>query len=90
MMGAALLSERLGLISEDVVARQRALLQRFGLPTACPGADAPSVTRAMELDKKVREKAVRWVLLEGIGQPLLRDDVAPEHVLGVIEELAQH
>jgi len=89
MIGAALLSERLGLVSEDVVARQRALLQSFGLPTTCPGVDAASVTRAMELDKKVREKAVRWVLLEGIGQPVFRDDVPLEQVLGVIEELAQ-
>jgi shikimate kinase/3-dehydroquinate synthase len=90
MIGAALLSERLGLISEDTVARQRALLQRFGLPTACPGVDAANVTRAMELDKKVREKAIRWVLLEGIGQPVFRDDVPPGQVLGVIEELAQN
>jgi len=90
MMGAALLSERLGLVSQGVVARQRALLQRFGLPTACPSVDAASVIRAVELDKKVREKAVRWVLLDGIGQPVLRDDVPLEHVLGVIEELARH
>ena len=89
MMGAALLSERLDLISEDVVARQRVLLQRFGLPTTCPGVDAASVTTAMELDKKVRDKAVRWVLLEGIGQPVLRDDVPLEQVLGVIQELAR-
>ncbi len=90
MMGAALLSERLDLISQDVVARQKALLQRFGLPTACPGVDAASVTTAMELDKKVREKAVRWVLLEGVGQPVFRDNVPQEQVLGVIEELARN
>lgn len=89
MMGAALLSERLGLVSEGVVSRQRALLQRFGLPTICPGVDAASVIKTMELDKKVREKAVTWVLLEGAGQPVLRDDVPLEHVLGVVEELAR-
>jgi len=30
---------------------------------------------AMALDKKVSGRAVRWVLLEGVGRPVLRDDV---------------
>ena len=35
MMGAAKLSQRLGLLSVEVVQRQQALLQKFGLPTRC-------------------------------------------------------
>jgi len=34
----------------------------------------------MALDKKVQGKAVRWVLLEGIGRPVIRDDVPAEVV----------
>jgi 3-dehydroquinate synthase len=89
MMGAAMLSERLGLLSEDTMARQRHLLQRFDLPISCSGVDVAGVVRAMELDKKVREKAVRWVLLQGIGEPVLQDDVPLEQVASVIEELGQ-
>jgi len=87
MMGAALLSQRLGLLPKEVVERQRALLQMFGLPTSCSEVDLSSLLRAMELDKKVSGKAVRWVLLEGIGKTVIRDDVAIEDVVGVIKEL---
>jgi len=41
----------------------------------------------MELDKKVRGKAVRWVLLSGIGQPVIRDDVPREQAVKVLQEL---
>jgi shikimate kinase/3-dehydroquinate synthase len=87
MMGAAMLSHNLGLLPQEVVERQRALLERFGLPARCPEVDLTSVLRAMELDKKVREKAVRWVLLAGIGQPVIRDDVPLEQVVKVLEGL---
>ena len=87
MTGAAMLSERLGLISKDVVAQQRGLLQRFSLPTYCAGVELAGVLKAMELDKKVRESAVRWVLLEGIGKTVFRDDVSREDVVGVLQEL---
>ena len=43
--------------------------------------------KAMELDKKIKGKAVRWVLLEGIGQPVIRQDVAKQVVAKVLEEL---
>jgi shikimate kinase/3-dehydroquinate synthase len=87
MMGAAMLSHNLGLLPQEVVGRQRALLERFGLSTSCPEVDLTSVLRAMELDKKVRGRAVRWVLLAGIGQPVIRDDVPPEQVVKVLEGL---
>jgi 3-dehydroquinate synthetase len=39
------------------------------------------------LDKKVRERAIKWVLLEGIGQTTIRDDVPQEYVVGVLNEI---
>ena len=87
MIGAALLSHRLGLLPKEVLERQRALLQRFGLPTGCSAVDLSRLLKAMELDKKVSGQAVRWVLLEGIGKTVIRDDVPGEEVVRVIEEL---
>jgi 3-dehydroquinate synthase len=87
MMGAAMLSERLGLISEDIVARQRKLIRNFGLPTSCADVDMAGVLKAMELDKKVRERAVRWVFLKGAGQTIFQDDVPEAEVVRVLEEL---
>lgn len=87
MSGAAMLSERLGLISPDIVERQGRLLGRFGLPTTCPNVDMGAVLKAMALDKKVREQAVRWVLLEDIGKTVVRDNVPREVLIGVLKEL---
>ncbi|MEA1958379.1 MAG: 3-dehydroquinate synthase [Chloroflexota bacterium] len=87
MMGAAFISERLGLIPRDVVLRQRNVLERFGLPTTCSDIDLQAVLEAIALDKKVRERAVQWVLPEGIGRTTFRNDVPQEDALGVIKEL---
>ena len=45
------------------------------------------ITGAMELDKKIRDKAIRWVLLEDIGEAVIRSDVPNQDVLEVLEEL---
>ncbi len=102
MMGAAALSERLGLLSSTVVQRQKLMLQRFGLPMSLRAMgpnrrrgssqgnlklSTAAVTRAMSLDKKVRGKTIRWVLLQDIGRALIRNDVARQDVLAVLQEL---
>jgi len=104
MVGAAKLSQRLGLLPTDAAERQQALLQKFGLPTSLRTEAASQrrgrkrsnfklslagVTRAMELDKKVRGKAIRWVLLQGIGKVIIRSDVPQQDVLAVLQELAE-
>jgi 3-dehydroquinate synthetase len=43
----------------------------------------------MELDKKVKEKAIRWVLLQDIGRTVIRSDVPQKEVLAVLQELAE-
>ena len=89
MMGAAKLSQRLGLLSSDVVKQQQSLLERFDLPISSSGVDLAEVLRAMELDKKTRGKKIRWVLLEDIGRVLIRSDVPEEDVIGVLQELSE-
>jgi len=104
MVGAAKLSQRLGLLPSSAVERQQALLQKFGLPTSLQAEAASQrrgrkrsnlklslagITRAMELDKKVKGKAIRWVLLQDIGEAVIRSDVPQQDVLAVIRELAE-
>jgi 3-dehydroquinate synthetase len=95
MVGAAKLSQRLGLLPSAAVERQQALLQKFGLPTSLRAKrgnlklSLAGVTRAMELDKKVRGKAIRWVLLQDIGKAVIRSDVPQEDVLAVLQKLAE-
>ncbi len=75
MMGAAAIGEALGMIDGEVVQRQRWILERFGLPTSAAGVDPQRVLEAMSLDKKTEGGSVKWVLLEGVGQALVRSDV---------------
>jgi shikimate kinase/3-dehydroquinate synthase len=89
MVGAAKLSQRLGLLPSATVERQQALLQKFGLPTGFSGLDLTEITRAMELDKKIRGKAIRWVLLQDIGKVVIRSDVPQKEVAAVLRELAE-
>jgi shikimate kinase/3-dehydroquinate synthase len=89
MMGAAKLSQRLGLLPSVAVERQQALLQKFGLSTGFSGLDLTGITRAMELDKKTKGKAIRWVLLQDTGKAVIRSDVPQRDVLAVLQELAE-
>jgi shikimate kinase/3-dehydroquinate synthase len=89
MVGAAKLSQRLGLLSSAAVERQQALLQKFGLPTVFSGLGLTEITRAMELDKKTKGKAIRWVLLQDIGRVTMRSDVSQRDVLAILQELAE-
>jgi 3-dehydroquinate synthase len=104
MVGAARLSQRLGLLPSAVVERQQALLHKFGLPTSLraeaasqrpgrkrgnPKLSIAGITGAMELDKKVRGKAIRWVLLQDIGKAVIRSDVPQEDVSDVLRELVE-
>ena len=82
MMAAAGISARLGLLAPEIVERQRRVLQLYKLPVQATGVDRARIKAAISLDKKVRGKRVQWVLLEGIGRPVLRDDVPA----GVVEE----
>ena len=95
MVGAAKLSQRLGLLPAAAVERQQALLQKFGLPTSLPAKRSnlklslAEVSKAMELDKKIKGKAIRWVLLQDIGRTVIRSDVPQKEVLAVLQELAE-
>jgi 3-dehydroquinate synthase len=89
MMGAAMISRQVGLLFQEVVDRQKTLLERFGLPTTCEGVDIEGLLKAMELDKKVVGKKVRWVLLSAIGKPVVRDDIHREEAVSAIRKLLQ-
>ena len=85
MMGAARISQGMGLIEEAVVERQRRLLERFDLPTEAPGVDPERIFQAMSLDKKTEGGSIKWVLLERVGSAVVRRDVPPQ----LVEEAVQ-
>ncbi len=87
MMGAARIAQRMGMIPAEVVERQRSLLHRFNLPTHAEGVAVPQVLQAMSLDKKTVGGANRFVLLEQVGQAVVRSDVPRDLVEEAVREL---
>ncbi len=87
MMGAARIAERMGILDNEVVARQADVLRTLGLPLAAPGVDTQAVMDTMFLDKKVEAGRLRFVLLEEIGRPVVRGDVPEEIVREVVRGL---
>ena len=87
LMGAAEIARRVGLIDAALVERHRALLERFGLPVLAPGVEPGALLSAIQGDKKVAGGRVRWVLLEGVGVPVIQQDVPPAIVEDVVAGL---
>ncbi|MBI3743935.1 MAG: 3-dehydroquinate synthase [Chloroflexi bacterium] len=75
MAAAGYLSSKLGMLSSSDLRAQNDLLRAFGLPLQSPPVQRDMLRQAMALDKKVAGKAIRWVLLEGIGKSTTRNDV---------------
>ncbi|MCI7672048.1 MAG: 3-dehydroquinate synthase [Schaalia hyovaginalis] len=66
---AARLAQARGMLTPAEVERHIAAFTKAGLATTYSGAALSDLTDAMLSDKKVRAGALRFVLLEGIGNP---------------------
>ena len=89
MMGAIRISRELGMVPEELVTRQRRLLERFSLPTSASGVDHELILDIMTHDKKTESGFIKWVLLEGIGKSVVRRDVPPSLVEETVRELTR-
>jgi 3-dehydroquinate synthase len=85
MVLAARLSTALGLADSADGERLRALLARYGLPTALPpGLDTGALVARMRLDKKAQGSGLRFVLWDGAGRARVVADVDEARVLDVL------
>jgi 3-dehydroquinate synthase len=87
MMAAASIAVRMGLLTPEVMERQRRVLELYGLPTHADGLDRPRLLAAISFDKKVQGKKVRWVLLEDVGRTVMRDDVPQEIIDAALDDV---
>jgi 3-dehydroquinate synthase len=58
-------------LSDDVVTRHRQILDALGLPTTFRREAWGQLLAAMQRDKKARAGQVRFVVLEGLGKPVV-------------------
>jgi 3-dehydroquinate synthase len=70
---AAELAGQAGLLSPAEVDRHRTLVDAMGLPTRYAG-DWPTIQSVMRLDKKSRGASLRFVVLDGLGNPTILTD----------------
>ena len=74
---AAELSRRMKLISEADVSRIRKIFMQAGLPIAAPEMPPEKYLQLMMLDKKVESGKTRFILLNRIGEAVMRADIPP-------------
>lgn len=74
MVMAADLSQRLGWISNEDVARTKKIIQRANLPISCPQIPLNDFLGYMAHDKKVLNGQLRLVLLKQLGQAVITKD----------------
>jgi 3-dehydroquinate synthase len=75
---AAQMSQRLGWINADDVARTVALLQAANLPVVAPQLGVETYLDLMGLDKKVKDGKIRLILLKAVGQAIFTADYPAE------------
>jgi 3-dehydroquinate synthase len=71
MVFAAKLAESLGMIDHKVVDLHERIMKAFSLPVYGENLDVETLIKAMERDKKREGGVHRFVLLEGIGNPVV-------------------
>ncbi len=87
MMVAAGISRRLGLVSQELVDRQRNVLKAFELPVTIKGVTADQIIEATASDKKSRGGNIRWVLLKGPGESTTSHEVPDDVVREALDEV---
>ena len=72
MLMAADLSVRMGMLDPGILQRLAAVVRRAGLPTHAPYIPMAEFLSHMQHDKKAEAGQIRFVLLEGLGSPVVR------------------
>ena len=89
MVAAARLAERRGVSRAGLAGRVEDATAALGLPVRFAGLDPASLWAAMGHDKKWRDGAAAFVLLEDIGKPVIVRDVPRADVLAVLDGLRE-
>lgn len=90
LVAACRLSHRLGMLDAASVERVERLLIRFSLPTRLENPiDADRILAAMRNDKKARGGSPQFVLLEGIGRPVVRGDITETAIQDALQGIGQ-
>ncbi|MFT3862204.1 MAG: 3-dehydroquinate synthase [Micropruina sp.] len=88
MVFVAELSRRLGRLDDDTAARHARLLSALGLPTTYPAAAWPALREAMNLDKKTRASALRFVILDALAKAAILESPSEDELEAAFRSLS--
>jgi 3-dehydroquinate synthase len=74
MVFAAGLAKAAGLLDGEALMRHKVCLAALGLPTSYDETAFPELLELMRIDKKARGSVLRFVVLDGIGKPVMLED----------------
>jgi 3-dehydroquinate synthase len=74
MVFAAGLAKAAGLLDGEALMRHKVCLAALGLPTTYDATAFPDLLELMRIDKKARGSMLRFVVLDGIGKPVMLED----------------
>ena len=83
MLAAARISNKLGILGEDELARLRGVISGAALPTEIPDLDRGKMLQAIGHDKKISGGKVKFILPKSIGDVFITDQVS----LSLVEEV---
>jgi 3-dehydroquinate synthase len=78
MVYVAELARLAGLLDDATAERHRSVLSAVGLPTSYAGASWDALLRSMRIDKKSRGDLLRFVVLQGLADPVVLEGPEPE------------
>lgn len=88
MAASSRLAVELGMWDAECDRRQSALLEKAGLPAKLPaGVDVEEILNTLQLDKKVQDGKVRFVLPVRLGEAAVSDRVDGDVILQVLREM---
>lgn len=88
MVAIGQIAAELGLWQQQDADRQRALIEKAGLPTRLPpGLEIDAILASLQMDKKVKSGKVRFVVPVAIGKVSVTDQVPPEVVRRVLSQM---
>jgi 3-dehydroquinate synthase len=86
---AAALGRRLGRLDDATADRHRAILDSLRLPTSYLPDAFPALLDTMRVDKKARGNRLRFVVLNGLAEPVAVDDPDPAVLAAAYSEVAR-
>ncbi|MCU0544242.1 MAG: 3-dehydroquinate synthase [Oscillatoriaceae cyanobacterium Prado104] len=88
MVAASRIAVELGMWNEECDRRQLALIEKAYLPAKLPaGIDVEEIVKSLQIDKKVQDGKVRFVLPAAIGSAGVSDRVNGDLILQVLRQM---